>query len=95
MGGGHSLNVAIPRLERFAYIGVYSAGLLGAFPSATPAGRGAPPAPSATTAPAVPPLTAAEWERLHAAKLDDAGLKKGLTLFWFATGKDDAPLAHL
>ena len=33
--------------------------------------------------------TAAEWEKLHAAKLDDPKLKKGLKLLWFGTGKDD------
>jgi enterochelin esterase family protein len=31
MGGGQTLQVAVPRLERFAYIGVFSSGLLGAF----------------------------------------------------------------
>ena len=88
MGGGHTLNVAIPRLERFAYIGVYSSGLLGAFPAAdTGGGRGA--APAAANPPATPPLTAAEFEKMHAAKLDDAALKKGLRLLWFATGKED------
>jgi enterochelin esterase family protein len=88
MGGGHTLNVAIPRLERFAYIGVYSSGLLGAFPGAdTGGGRGATPV--AATPPAPPPLTAAEFEQMHAAKLDDAALKRGLRLLWFATGKED------
>ena len=29
------------------------------------------------------------WEKQHQAKLDDANLKKGLKLFWFATGKED------
>ena len=29
MGGGQTLNIAIPHLEKFAYIGVYSAGLSG------------------------------------------------------------------
>jgi enterochelin esterase family protein len=92
MGGGHTLQVAIPRLERFAYIGVYSSGLLGAFPElGRGGGRGATPAPGAPAP--VPPPTAAEWEKLHAAKLDDAGLKKGLRLFWFATGKEDFLLA--
>lgn len=85
MGGGHTLNIAFPQLERFAYIGVYSSGLLGAFP--LPEGGAAAPAPAG--APASPPLTAAEWERINAAKLDDAGLKKGLRLLWFATGKED------
>jgi enterochelin esterase-like enzyme len=82
MGGGQTLQVAIPRLDQFAYIGVFSSGLLGAFPTG---GRGA--APSAPT-PSVPP-GAVEWEKQHAAKLDEAGLKRGLRLFWFGTGKDD------
>jgi enterochelin esterase-like enzyme len=32
MGGSQTLNIAIPNLEKFGYIGVYSSGLLGAFP---------------------------------------------------------------
>jgi enterochelin esterase-like enzyme len=83
MGGGQTLEAAIPRLERFAYIGVFSSGLLGAFPAG---GRGA-------AAPAAPPggvpAAAAAWEKQHAAKLDDAGLKRGLRLLWFGTGKED------
>jgi enterochelin esterase family protein len=79
MGGGQTLQVAIPRLERFAFIGVFSSGLLGAFPA-----RG----PSDTPPSGVPPA-AVEWERAHASKLDDAGLKRGLRLMWFATGTDD------
>ena len=80
MGGNQTLQVAIPRLERFAYIGVYSSGLLGAFP--------APNAnPSATPNPN--PLTAQEWAKANASTLDDAKLKKGLKLLWFATGKTD------
>jgi len=105
MGGNQTLQVAIPQLEKFAYVGVYSSGLLGAFPNmAGPGGRGAAPAapgaapaaPAAPTAVAAAPATAAprgpsaeEWERLNAAKLDDANVKKGLRLFWFATGKED------
>jgi enterochelin esterase family protein len=77
MGGSQTLNVAIPHLERFGYIGVYSSGLLGAFPI----GRG--------SAPAAPVAGPGEWESQYAAKLDDANLKKGLRVFWFATGKDD------
>ncbi len=45
MGGMQTLEVAIPRLDRFAYIGVYSSGLIGAFPNAGGRGRGAAPAP--------------------------------------------------
>lgn len=86
MGGGQTLNIAIPKLERFAYVGVFSSGLLGAFPAPPPA-PGAAPAPAAPAGP--PPLSAAEWEAQHATKLDDAAVKKGLRLLWFATGKDD------
>ena len=88
MGGGHTLNVAVPHLDRFAYIGVYSAGLLGAFPELGRGARGTAPTPPATPAPNPPP-TAAEWEKTNAAMLDNASLKKGLRLLWFATGKDD------
>lgn len=125
MGGNQTLQVAVPQLEKFGYIGVYSSGLLGAFPGMTgPAGRGAAPAatattpatsapapgapapapgaappaaaPPATAAPAAtpaanpnPPMQAAEWEKQNLAKLNDANLKKGLRLLWFATGKED------
>jgi enterochelin esterase family protein len=34
-----------------------------------------------------------KWEETHAAVLDDAELKKGLRLVWFATGKEDFLLA--
>jgi enterochelin esterase family protein len=84
MGGLQTLEVAIPRLDRFAYIGVYSSGLIGAFPNAGARGRGAAPA----AAPAAP-VGPVEWEKVNAAKLDDANLKKGLRLLWFGTGKED------
>jgi enterochelin esterase family protein len=92
MGGNHAIHVAIPRLEKFGYVGVYSSGLLGAFPELGGRGRGgrgaAPPAaPGATPPP--PPPTADEWSKAHAAKLGDPALKKGLKLLWFATGKED------
>jgi len=110
MGGNHTLLVAIPHLDQFAYIGVYSSGLLGAFPQlntgrrgnappATPAAAAAAaPAPTAAPAAAPPPAapaaaalgpTADEWEKDNAATLDNANLKKGVKLFWFATGKED------
>ncbi|HET9362410.1 MAG TPA: alpha/beta fold hydrolase [Vicinamibacterales bacterium] len=80
MGGNQALNIAIPNLDRFAYIGVYSSGLFGAFPQR---GRGGPPAPPAAAS------GPTEWETRYAAKLADANVKKGLKLFWFSTGKDD------
>ncbi len=90
MGGSQSLNIAFSHLDRFAYIGVYSSGLIGEFPGA--GGRGgrggrgaAPPAP-----PSVPPVPAGpNWETRNHQTLDDASLKKGLKLLWFSTGKDD------
>lgn len=88
MGGQQTLAVAIPRLNRFAYIGVYSSGLISQFPRS---GRGGA-APAAAPAPAPPQPAAspaAEWEKANAATLDNPSLKKGLKLLWFATGKDD------
>lgn len=82
MGGAHTLNIAIPNLEKFAYIGVYSSGLIGRFP--TPGRGGAAPA-----APTAPASSGPTWEELNKAKLEDPALKKGLRLFWFATGVDD------
>lgn len=87
MGGHQTLNAAIPHLDQFAYVGVYSSGLIGAFPDAMPRPPG-----SSGPAPRMGP-TADEWATTHAAKLSDASLKKGLRLFWFATGKDDFLLA--
>ena len=78
MGGSQTLNVAFAHLEKFGYVGVYSSGLLGAFPIPGRGGAAAPPAAGP-----------GEWESRNAAKLDDANLKKGLRVFWFATGKDD------
>jgi enterochelin esterase-like enzyme len=71
MGGAQTLNIAIPDLEDFAYIGVFSSGIFGI----TGEGFGAE--------------TGSTWEQRNTQKLDDAKLKKGLKLFWFATGKDD------
>ncbi len=87
MGGGQTLNIALPNLEKFAYVGVYSSGLLSAFMR-----QGGPGAPAATTPPpAVASLSPAgeAWEKQMQAKLDDAQAKKGLKLLWFATGKED------
>jgi len=75
MGGSQTLNIALPHLDKFAYFGVFSSGLLGSF------GRGRD---GATNAPAGP-----TWEERHKDVLDNAKLKKGLKLAWFATGKDD------
>jgi cytochrome c peroxidase len=75
MGGSQTLNIAMEDLTRFGYIGVYSSGLIGSF-----GGRR-----GGAASEAVGPT----WEEQHAAVLDDARLKPGLRLFWFATGRDD------
>ena len=71
MGGGHTLNIAIPNLEDYAYIGVFSSGIfsLGRRGSQEQSG------PS--------------WEEQNQEMLNDAELKKGLKLFWFAKGRED------
>lgn len=81
MGGAQALAVAVPRLTRFGYVGVFSSGLLNALPLGR--GRGAGPA----QAPAAPP--GAEWEQANAVYLADAKAREGLRLLWFSTGKDD------
>ena len=76
MGGRQTLDIAFRHLAKFAYIGVYSSGaVLGG-------GRGA--AAGATPVPPPP-----DWESVHLADLDNAGLKHGTRLLWIATGVDD------
>ncbi len=71
MGGGQTLNIGIPHLDKFAYLGVFSSGVFGI----TGGPGGAPQGP--------------RFEEQHRTVLDNAGLKEGLKIFWFATGKDD------
>jgi enterochelin esterase family protein len=73
MGGAHTLDIGIPHLDQFAYLGVYSSGIFG-IAGGGPGGM-QPQGPS--------------FEEKNKATLDDAKLKEGLKLFWFATGKDD------
>jgi enterochelin esterase-like enzyme len=77
MGGSQTLNIVIPRLDKFAYVGVYSSGILSGFGSPRSA---AAPNSGETRSP---------WEQQHLAELDNAEAKKGLKLLWFRTGKDD------
>ncbi len=72
MGGAHTLNIGIPHLAQFGYLGVYSSGIFG-----ITGGPGGNPSPGPS------------FEERHQAILDDAGLKSGLKLFWFATGRAD------
>lgn len=83
MGGSQTLAIAIPRLTRFGYIGVFSSGLLNALPlGGRGRGAGAAPAASPTAGPTA-------WEKANAIYLADAKAKEGLRLLWFSTGKDD------
>ena len=79
MGGNQTLNIAIPHLEKFSSIGVFSSGIISG-------ARGAP-APAATT-----PFGEA-WEKQNLAALDNAATKRGLNLLWFSTGKEDGLIA--
>ena len=82
MGGNQTLHVAIPRLDQFANVGVFSSGLLGAGPGR----RGAAAAPGAP-----PPAPALDtvWADEHLAALDSSAAKHALKVFWFATGSED------
>lgn len=77
MGGNQTLNIAIPHLDKFAYIGVFSSGLIGML-----GGRRGPDGQ-----PSPPPSPS--WEDQHKSELDNAAAKKGLKLVWFSTGADD------
>jgi enterochelin esterase-like enzyme len=89
MGGGQTLNIAIPHLDQFTYIGVFSSGLLGSF-GRGPAPSASPGAPAAAPSLPVPvPAPDPAWEQQHLTVLDNASLKSGLKLFWFATGSED------
>jgi enterochelin esterase family protein len=74
MGGAHTLNIAIPHPDEFAYVGVFSSGIIGILPL-----NGLASAPAADPS----------WEQQHATELDNAAGKKDWKLFWFSTGKDD------
>jgi enterochelin esterase-like enzyme len=76
MGGGQTLNIGIPHLDKFGYLGVFSSGVFGI----TGAGPGRQ-------------QQGPSFEEQHKQVLDDAKLKKGLKLFWFATGKEDGLIA--
>jgi enterochelin esterase family protein len=82
MGGSQTLNIAIPNLADYAYVGVFSSGVLGGG-----GGRGRGAAPAGNAPPAGPFGEA--WEKRNLAMLDNAATKKGLKVLWFSTGKDD------
>jgi len=91
MGGSQTLNIAIPGLTDYAYIGVYSSGILGG--GGGRGGRGAAPAADAPAVPPPAPPFGEAWEKRNLATLDNAAAKKGLKVLWFSTGKDDSLIA--
>jgi enterochelin esterase family protein len=76
MGGTQTLNIAIPHLDKFAYVGVYSSGLIGGL-----LGTNAQTQKSAES-----------WEQQYQAELENGAAKKGLKLMWFSTGVNDGLL---
>jgi len=89
MGGNQTLNIAIPHLDKFAYVGVYSSGLIGQFGGSRGPGMAAAPSPAAPAAAAPVSPATPSWEDQHSAELDNAAARKGLKLLWFSTGVDD------
>jgi enterochelin esterase family protein len=73
MGGGQTLAIAMSGLDKFAYYGVFSSGVFGITGGGRAGGESSGPT----------------WEEQNKETLDNAELKKGLELVWFATGKDD------
>jgi enterochelin esterase family protein len=73
MGGAQTLNAAFANLDLFGYIGVFSSGIFELAAPITPGGTDSGP----------------RWEDTYQAALTDTQLKKGLKLFWFATGIED------
>ena len=88
MGGNHTLLIGIPHLDKFAYIGVYSSGLIGGFPGL---GRGGAPAAPPATPPAAPTPT---FEERHLATLDNAELEKGSEAVLVQHGQGRRPDHH-
>jgi enterochelin esterase family protein len=77
MGGNQTLNIGIPNLQKFAYIGVFSSGVI-------EGGRRGAPGTVDTSQP-----VGLAWEKQNLAALDNAANRKGLRLLWFSTGKED------
>jgi len=88
MGGGQTLEISIRHLDKFAYIGVFSAGVFGIVPGGR--GTAAPAAPAGSPSASTPP--ASTWEQDHLADLDNTSRRHGIRLLWFSTGVDDGLL---
>ena len=74
MGGGHTLTLLVSHMDKFGYAGVFSSGVF-ELRGRRREGTDSNPGPT--------------WQERHAEVLQNAELKKGLQLLWFATGKED------
>jgi enterochelin esterase family protein len=79
-GGIQTLIIGVPHLDKFAYLGVFSSGLLNMYGNELNGRYGM----TGRLEPSEP-----NWEEEHKDMLNDAALKRGLKLFWIAIGKDD------
>ena len=75
MGGDQTLNIAIPHLEKFAYVGVFSSGIISG-------ARGAAPADDHNA-------VRRSLGKAAPGRARQRRRKRGLNLLWFSTGKDD------
>jgi len=73
MGGDHTLRIGLPNLDKFAYLGVFSSGLLGFFNAGPAAGDSA----------------AAVFARNNASVVSDPKINDKIKVLWLATGTDD------
>ena len=102
MGGNHTLQVAIPRSRRLRLhrrlqlgparrVSRTGGGRRGAAPPARSRGGATPRSGRrrASRRTAAPQPNADEWAKKTPRRSTTRQLKKGLKLFWFATGKDD------
>ncbi len=73
MGGMQTLDIAIPHLGEYGYIGIFSSGIFE---------LGGNPGPLRTS-------TTPGWEERNRAYLDDQTLRNKIRLLWFAIGTED------
>ena len=86
MGGSQTLNIGIPHLDKFAYVGVYSSGLLGG-------GGGAAAARRRRLTRRRRHRSARRGNSRTSPRSTTRRSKKGLKMLWFATGVDDGLIA--
>ena len=73
MGGDHTLRIGLLNLDRFAYLGVFSSGILGSF----------------NMGPAAADSAVAVFARQNAAVLEDPKINAKIKVLWLSTGTQD------